>query len=443
MNTCKVGFISLGCPKNQVDTEWMLHKILSAGYEITPDEAEADIIIVNTCSFIESAKEESIDTILDIAALKNDNLKAIIVTGCMSQMYRDQLLTELPEIDAVVGVASMKDIVSIVDRVAKNHETGIVECADLSDFEFGGDRILTTPEFAPYLKIAEGCDNRCTYCVIPQLRGNFRSRPLDDIVREAKELEELGAKELSLIAQDTTSWGKDIYGKPSLVKLIRAICENTKIPRIRLLYCYMDKVDDALIAEIKNNPRVVHYIDLPIQHMSDPVLFSMHRRDTRKSILHTLKKLRSEIPDIVIRSTVIVGFPGETEKDFEDLCSGIEEAKFERLGVFRYSRESGTPAYDFAGQIDEQTKQDRFDRIMEIQLRISEKFQSSMLDKTLRVLCEGYDRDTRVYFGRSYAEAMDVDGKVYFRSDKNPKDGEYVFVHITDTLDYDLMGVQV
>lgn len=443
MNKLRVGFISLGCPKNQVDTEWMLHKIMSAGYDITPDEGEADIIIVNTCAFIESAKEESVDTILDIAALKNDDLRAIIVTGCMSELYKEELLSELPEIDAVVGVASMKNIVEVVDRIANGEKEKIVECAPLSEFEFGGDRILTTPEFAPYVKIAEGCDNRCSYCLIPTVRGGFKSRALDDIVREVKDLEALGAKEISLVAQDITSWGKDIYGKPSLVTLIRAICENTAIPWIRLLYGYMDRLDDELIEEMKNNPRIVRYIDLPVQHMSDKILAKMNRRDTRKGILDTLGKLRKAMPDIVIRSTVIVGFPGETEEDFEELCLGVREAKFDRLGVFCYSREEHTPAYDFEDQIDEQTKQDRFDALMAIQLEISEKFQSSFLGKTLRVLCEGYDRDNRIFFGRSYADAMDIDGKVYFKANRYVKDGEFVDIRITDTLDYDLIGETV
>ncbi|MBO4265015.1 MAG: 30S ribosomal protein S12 methylthiotransferase RimO [Clostridia bacterium] len=434
-----IGFISLGCPKNQVDTEIMLHKIHEAGYDITPNEGEADIVIVNTCAFIQSAKEEAVDTVLDIAELKNDNLKAIIVTGCLSQMYKEELLSELPEVDAVVGVASMKDIVSVVDKIAKG-EKKIACVRDLSEFEFGKDRILTTPEFAPYIKIAEGCDHRCTYCVIPNLRGSFKSRPLEDIISEAKDLEALGAKELTIVAQDITSWGVDIYGKPSLALLIGEITKNTNIPWIRLLYGYMDKIDDELIEEMRTNERVLHYIDLPIQHMSNDVLRRMNRRDKYESIVETAKKLRKAIPDIVIRSTVIVGFPGETEEDFETLCRGIKEVKFERLGVFKYSREEGTPAYSFEDQINEQTKQDRQDILMETQIGISEKFLSRMLSKTLLVLCEGYDRDNKIYYGRSYADAADIDGKVYFRAKHPCEPGEFVKVKITDTLDYDLLG---
>ena len=434
-----IGFISLGCPKNQVDTEIMLHKIHEAGYDITPNEGEADIVIVNTCAFIQSAKEEAVDTVLDIAELKNDNLKAIIVTGCLSQMYKEELLSELPEVDAVVGVASMKDIVSVVDKIAKG-EKKIACVRDLSEFEFGKDRILTTPEFAPYIKIAEGCDHRCTYCVIPNLRGSFKSRPLEDIISEAKDLEALGAKELTIVAQDITSWGVDIYGKPSLALLIGEITKNTNIPWIRLLYGYMDKIDDELIEEMRTNERVLHYIDLPIQHMSNDVLRRMNRRDKYESIVETAKKLRKAIPDIVIRSTVIVGFPGETEEDFETLCRGIKEVKFERLGVFKYSREEGTPAYSFEDQINEQTKQDRQDILMETQIGISEKFLSRMLSKTLLVLCEGYDRDNKIYYGRSYAAAADIDGKVYFRAKHPCEPGEFVKVKITDTLDYDLLG---
>lgn len=441
----KVGFVSLGCPKNQLDTEVMLHEVAVAGYEITPDETEADVVIINTCGFIESAKKESIDNILDIAWLKkNRTLKAIIVTGCLAERYREGILEEMPEVDAVLGVGSIHNIVEAIEAVTVNKKKGSKK--KYSSFEdkecvrLGGDRILTTPEYTAYLKIAEGCDNRCAYCAIPSIRGKFRSRTIEDIVKEAKELEALGVRELNIVAQDITRYGLDLYGEYSLARLLRVITDATSIPWIRLLYCYPDKITDELIAEIRDNDRILKYIDLPIQHISDRMLKAMNRHGDSAMIRSVIKKLREQIPDIVIRTTFIVGFPGETEEDFLELCEFVKETRFEHLGVFPYSREEDTPAYDFEDQIDEQIKQDRADIIMREQLDINTANNEKNVGKIITVLCEDYDPVAQVHFGRSAADAPEIDGKVYFRAEKRIASGSFVRVKIREVLDYDLMG---
>ena len=435
----KIGFVSLGCPKNQLDAEVMLYHVAQAGYEITAEETEADIVIINTCAFIESAKKESIDNIIDIGWLKeNKNLKGIIVTGCLSERYRDSIFEELPEVDAVLGVGSIHNIVDAVKAVAEGKRYSSYE--DKNTVELGGDRVLTTPDHAAYLKIAEGCDNRCTYCAIPDIRGKFRSRPMDDLVREAKDLENLGVKELTIVAQDTTRYGIDLYGEYKLPELLRRLAKETKIEWFRLLYCYPDKITDELIAEMRDNDRVVKYIDLPLQHISDKVLHRMNRRGDSKMIRDVIGKLRREIPGIVIRTTFIVGFPGETEEDFEELCAFVDEAKFDRMGTFAYSREEGTPAYDFQDQIDEQVKQDRADIIMSQQYRINAELNERFLHKTLKVLVEDYDVVAETYYGRSYMDAPEIDGKIYFSSKKKLKPGAFAQVKIDEIGDYDLLG---
>ena len=435
----KIGFVSLGCPKNQLDVEVMLHEVVSAGYEITPDETEADVVIINTCAFIESAKKESIDNILDIAWLKkNRSLKAIIVTGCLSERYRDQIFEELPEVDAVLGVGSIHRIVEAIESVVGGCRYSSFEPND--EVRLGGDRVLTTPDYTAYLKIAEGCDNRCAYCAIPLIRGRFRSRTIEDIVEEAKNLEELGVKELCIVAQDITRYGLDLYGEYKLADLLSAITDATSIPWIRLLYCYPDKITDSLIAEMRDNDRILKYIDIPLQHISDNMLRAMNRHGDGKMIREVISKLRREIPDIVIRTTFIVGFPGETEEDFSELCEFVKEYKFDHAGVFAYSREEDTPAYDFEDQIDEQLKQDREDILMRTQMRINEENISRQIGKTLKVLCEDFDPVSSAYFGRSAADAPEIDGKVYFRSKKKIRAGEFVDVLITEALDYDLIG---
>lgn len=443
-NKYKVGFVSLGCAKNLCDTEVMLHHIMEAGYNITPEETEADAVIINTCAFIESAKKESIDSILDIAWLKeHGKLRAIVVTGCLAQRYREQVLEELPEVDAILGVGGIHKIVEALD--ASLEDAGKKKskycCLDANDSAaLGGDRVITTGEVSAYIKIAEGCNNRCTYCAIPSIRGPLRSRTVEDIVEEAKNLDSMGIKELVVIAQDTTVYGKDIYGEYSLPRLLRAITDNTSIPWIRILYCYPDKITDELIAEMRDNDRIVHYIDLPVQHISDRVLKAMNRHGDSACIKDAVRRLREAMPDIVIRTTAIVGFPGETEEDFEELCSFVKETKFERFGAFPYSREENTPAAELAGQIDEQTKQDRYDIIMKCQNRVSAEYNEALLGSTVRVLCEGFDPVSEAFFGRTYRDAAEIDGKVWFTAKKKPAPGDFLDVRITDTMDYDLVG---
>ena len=444
----KVGFVSLGCPKNQLDTEVMLHEVATAGYEITPEETEADVVIINTCGFIESAKKESIDNILDIAWLKKHrSLKAIVVTGCLAERYRESILEELPEVDAVLGVGSIHNIVEAIEAVTVKRKKGskrkYTSFEDKNTVRLGGDRILTTPEYMAYLKIAEGCDNRCAYCAIPSIRGNFRSRTIEDVVAEAKQMDALGIKELCIVAQDITRYGLDLYGEYKLAKLLREITDNTSIPWIRLLYCYPDKVTDELISEIRDNPRILKYIDLPIQHISDRMLTAMNRHGDKKMICEVIEKLRREIPDMVIRTTFIVGFPGETDEDFCELCEFVKQTKFDRAGVFTYSREEDTAAYDMPDQIDEQLKLDRMDLLMREQLEINEQNNRAMIGKTVKVLCEDYDPVSGVHFGRSAADAPEIDGKIYFRSDKRIAPGSFVNVKLREVVDYDLIGIAI
>jgi len=439
----KVGFVSLGCPKNQLDTEVMLHELYEEGFEIVSEDIEADAIVVNTCAFIESAKQEAIDNIIDIGWLKkNRTLKAIVVTGCLAERYRDAIFDELPEVDAILGVGSIHNIAEAVRAAVNGKKYSSYE--DKNTVKLGGERIVTTPEYYAYLKIAEGCDNRCAYCAIPSIRGKFRSRPMEDLIAEAKTMEEIGVKELVLVAQDTTRYGEDLYGDYKLAELLTRITEETEIPWIRVLYCYPDKVTDELVEVFKSNPRVLKYIDLPIQHISDHMLAAMNRHGDGALIRSVVKKLRDNVPGMIIRTTVIVGFPGETEEDFTELCEFVKEAKFDRLGAFTYSREEGTPAYDFDGQIDEQKKQDRYDIVMRTQGDITEEQNDLMIGKKLTVLCEDYDPVSETYYGRSANDAPEIDGKVYFRAPKNSVEpGEFVNVKITEALDYDLVGDKV
>ena len=438
----KVGFISLGCSKNLVDTEVMLRTLHDAGFEITPDETEAEIIIINTCGFIESAKQEAIDNILDAEKLKEwGKCRHIIATGCLVERYREEVMKEMPEIDALIGVGSLSDIAEACRAVMRGEK--YTSFKDKNTSKLGGDRILTTADHTAYLKIAEGCDNRCTYCAIPLIRGKFRSRTIEDIVNEARDLEALGVKELNLIAQDTTRYGLDIYGEYSLARLVRAICAETKIPWIRLLYCYPDKITDELIAELRDNPRLVKYMDIPIQHISDKILKRMNRHGDKALIVDTVAKLRREVPGIILRTTAMVGFPGEDNDDFVELCEFVKEAKFDRFGAFTFSEEEGTAAVDLDGKVDEQTKQDRYDILMQTQLTVTEDKNADNVGRVLEVLCDGFDTVAEVYYGRSYADAPDVDGRVYFTSGKRFEAGEFVSVKITEALDYDLVGEAV
>ena len=435
----KVGFISLGCCKNLVDTEVMLYNLHAAGFEITPDEEEAEIIVINTCGFIESAKQEAIDNILDAAELKKwGKCRHIIATGCLVERYREDVMNEMPEIDALVGIGSLCDIAEACKAVMRGEK--YTSFRDKETMDLGGDRIITTEPHTAYLKVSEGCDNLCTYCAIPLIRGGHRSRTIEDIVSEAKDLEKMGIKELNLIAQDTTRYGLDIYGEYSLAKLVKAITKETNIPWIRLLYCYPDKITDELIEELRSNDRLVKYMDIPVQHIADSVLKRMNRHGGKALILETIKRLRERVPDIVLRTTAMVGFPGETDEDFTELCEFVKETKFERFGAFTFSPEEGTAAAEMTDQIDEQVKQDRYDVLMQTQLTVSEEKNAENIGKTLTVLCDGYDRIAEIYYGRSYADAPDVDGKVYFKSKNKVNPGEFVSVKVTEALDYDLIG---
>ena len=435
----KVGFISLGCSKNLVDSEVMLKNLQKRGFEITPNEEEAEIIIINTCGFIESAKQESIENILDAKELKEQGkCKHIIATGCLVERYRNEVMDEMPEIDALVGVGSLCDIADACEAVMRGEK--YTSFRDKETSELGGDRVITTGPHTAYIKIAEGCDNRCTYCAIPLIRGRLRSRTIEDIVEEAKKLDSEGVKEINLIAQDTTRYGLDLYGRYALAELVREITKNTSIPWIRLLYCYPDKITDELITELRDNDRLLKYMDVPIQHISDTVLKRMNRHGGSELIRTAVKRLRDEVPGIILRTTAMVGFPGESDEDFEELCEFVKEAKFDRFGAFTYSPEEGTEAAYFDGEIDEQVKQDRYDILMQTQFTVNEENIQSFIGKTLTVLVDGYDEGEDVYYARSFADAPDVDGKVYFKSEMPISVGSFVDVEIVEALDYDLIG---
>ena len=436
----KVAFISLGCSKNLVDTEVMLHNLYKDGFEVTFEPEEAEIVIINTCGFIESAKQEAIDNILDAAELKQwGKCKHLIATGCLVERYREQVMEELPELDALIGVGSLEDIGEACRAVMRGEK--YTSFKDKNTSPLGGGRILTTAPHTAYLKIAEGCDNRCTYCAIPLIRGKLRSRTIEDIVHEACELDRAGVKELNLIAQDTSRYGLDLYGEYKLAALVREITKNTSIPWIRLLYCYPDKITDELIEEFNSNPRLVKYMDIPTQHISDSVLTRMNRHGGKQLIIDTIKKLRKSVPDITLRTTAMVGFPGETEEDFSELCEFVKETRFDRFGAFTYSPEEDTEAALMPDQIDEQLKQDRYDILMQTQLTVSEELNNKKIGKEITVITDGYDTVAEIYFGRSEADAPDVDGKVYFRAEKGKYTfGDFVKVKITEALDYDLIG---
>ena len=435
----KVGFVSLGCPKNLMNTERMLALLAAEGFEIVAEDVDADVVVINTCAFIESAKTEAIDNILDIAWLKEHHtLKGIVVTGCLPQRYGDEILKEIPEVNCILGTGSVEKICEAVR--AAYHGTSYRAFDDIDAAPMGGERVITTPEYFAYLQISEGCDNCCSYCVIPSIRGKFRSRPMSELVEEATELAELGIKELCLIAQDTTRYGEDLYGTYALDSLISELSQIEGIEWIRLLYCYPDRITDGLIDEIANNPKVVKYIDMPIQHINDDILRRMNRRSDKAQIVDVIGKLRERVPGIILRSTVIVGFPGETNAQFEELRKFLKETRFQRLGVFPYSREEGTPAYDFPDQVSEKVKEQRHAILMEQQERIHNECNEAFLGKTLQVLCEGYDPVAESFYGRSYADAYDIDGKIYFSSSKNVHEGQFVNVSITEVMDYDLVG---
>lgn len=436
----KILFISLGCDKNLVDTEVMLGMLASRGYEMTNDEQEADIIVINTCCFIHDAKEESIQNILEMAEYKkNGSAKALIVTGCMAERYRQEILDEIPEVDEVLGTTAYDRILDAVDAaLAGQHE---VMTADLDALPLPETkRLVTTGGHFAYLKIAEGCDKHCTYCIIPKIRGNFRSVPMEHLLKEAQDLAEQGVKELILVAQETTLYGKDLYGEKSLPKLLRELCKISGIRWIRILYCYPEEITDELIQVMKEEPKICHYLDLPIQHANDTILKRMGRRTSKQELIDIVQKLRKEIPDICLRTTLITGFPGETQEQHEEVMEFIDTLEFDRLGAFTYSPEEDTPAATFEDQIDEEVKEDRQADIMELQQEIAFDKAEDMIGREVLVMIEGKVADENAYVGRTYRDAPNVDGLIFINTDVELISGDFAKVKVTGALDYDLIG---
>lgn len=435
----KVGFISLGCPKNQVDAELMLSKIEKAGYEIVDVAYEADVVIVNTCGFIEDAKREAIDNILEMAELKNEgSIERIIVTGCLSERYQEEILKEMPEIDGVLGLGANGDIVKAIESVMQGE--GYKSFPNKEDMPLGGDRLLTTPQHWAYLKIADGCSNCCTYCAIPSIRGEFRSRRMEDIVNEAKTLAAAGTKEIVVIAQDTTRYGLDLYGELKLSELLRQLDEIEGIEWIRLLYCYPDRITDELLDTVAASKHVLHYFDIPLQHANGKVLKAMNRTGDRESLTALIDKIREKMPDVILRTTMIAGFPGETETDFIELCEFIDDIQFDRLGCFAYSAEEGTPAAILPDQIDEDEKKRRADIVNEQQFDVFQYKLKQHIDTTVKCIVEGYDGYTDSYFGRTWMDAPEIDSNIYFTGRGEYNEGDIVDVSVFDINDYDLMG---
>lgn len=438
----KVSMISLGCPKNQVDAEVMLAKLKDAGFRLEQHVGESDVVVINTCAFIEDAKKEAIENILEMVQLKKEGtIKGIVVTGCLPQRYFKEMQEEFPEVDCVLQVGCAGDVAKAVRFAYEGKKLGLA-CAP-EEMPLGGNRIKATLPFYSYLKIAEGCDNRCTYCIIPELRGKYRSRPIEDLVKEAGKLADSGVKELTLVAQDTTRYGKDIYGRYALPELLHKLCRIDGLKWIRILYCYPDCLTDELIDTIASEDKIVKYIDLPIQHVNDRVLAAMNRHMKKDELTALIKKLREKIPGVTLRTTLIVGFPGETEEEFAELAQFVKDTGFERLGAFCYSQEEGTPAAEMEGQIDSDVKEKRQDIIMTEQQTVTERNNALMMDRTVEVLCEGFDRYAECYFGRSAADAPEIDGKIFFSSEKKLRPGTFVNVHINDVCDSDLFGEAV
>lgn len=436
----KIGMISLGCPKNQVDAEHILALIDAEGWEIVDYVDGCDVVIVNTCGFIDDAKKEAIENILDMVELKKEGIiNKIIVTGCLAQRYQSEIVTEIPEVDAVVGIGANGEIIQTIKEVMTSIKT-IENYPAQSELPLDGQRILTTPQHWAYLKIADGCSNRCTYCTIPSIRGDMRSRPMENIIEEAKQLAELGVKELILIAQDTTSYGLDIYQRLMLPELLNELCKIDSIEWIRMLYCYPDRITDELIETMRNQEKIVNYIDLPLQHADDKILKAMNRRGDSALIRNVISKLRTAMPDVVIRTTFIVGFPGEGEEEFETLAEFVNEIEFDRLGVFTFSPQEGTPAYSMDDQVEDDVKLRRGEVIMQDQYSITEEKNNEKIDHTYKVVVEEYDGYTDSYIGRTYMDAPEIDGIVKFTSEKSLDIGEFVDVGIFDFDGYDLIG---
>ena len=437
----KILFISLGCDKNLADSEEMLGLLTAGGHEITDDETQADAIVINTCCFIKDAKEESVETILEMAEYKKTgSCHALVGTGCMAQRYQKEIIQEVPEVDAVLGTTSYGDIVKALEEAAAgNHFEEFRDIDYLPDT--GSKRVLTTGGHFGYLKIAEGCDKHCTYCIIPKLRGRFRSVPMERLVAQAEDMAEQGVKELILVAQETTVYGKDLYGKKSLHILLKKLCEIRGIRWIRVLYCYPEEIYDELIETIRDEKKICHYLDIPIQHASDRILKRMGRRTSKQELIDIIGKLRKEIPDIVLRTTLITGFPGETEEDHEELKEFVDEMEFDRLGVFTYSPEENTPAAEMADQVPEEVKEERRDELMELQQEISYDRGQDRIGQELLVMIEGKVADESAYIGRTYGDAPKVDGYIFVQTGELLMTGDFAKVRVTGALEYDLIGV--
>lgn len=438
----RVGMISLGCPKNQVDAERMLAQLDKNEFQIADCYEGVDAVIINTCGFIDAAKQEAIENILDMAQLKEDGtVKKIIVTGCLAQRYQKEIFDEIPEVDAVIGLGANEGIAETVKRVMEGEN--VYEMPDNELLPLVGERLLTTPEHWAYLKIADGCSNRCTYCSIPSIRGNYRSVELETLIEEAKALAAAGTKEIILIAQDTTNYGFDLYGKLRLPELLDALCEIDGIEWIRMLYCYPDKITDELLDTMAKQPKVLNYIDLPLQHADDNILKAMNRRGDSAYLRETVNKIREKLPDAVIRTTFIVGFPGEGEEEFENLAEFVNEMEFDRLGCFAFSPQEGTPAFDMDNQVEEDVKVRRGEIIMQDQLEIVTLKNQSRIGKTYRVIVEDYDSYSDSYSGRTYMDAPEIDGTISFTTDKNYENGDFADVVIIGVNDYDLIGKDI
>lgn len=436
----KILFISLGCDKNLVDTEMMLGMLTGKGYSITDDENEADAVVINTCCFINDAKEESINTILEMAELrKNGDIKALIVAGCLAQRYREEIQEEIPEVDAIVGTTAIDSIVEALEDVLEGHGHNHIEDINRKPV-YDKKRMVTTGGHYAYLKIAEGCDKHCSYCIIPKVRGNYRSIPMESLVEEAKKLVEFGAKELILVAQETTLYGKDLYGEKSLPKLLHKLCEIDGLYWIRILYCYPEEITDELIETIRTEDKICNYLDIPIQHASDRILKRMGRRTNQQELREMVEKLRKAIPDICLRTTLITGFPGETQEDHEELLAFVDEMEFDRLGVFTYSPEEDTPAATFADQIEEEIKTDRQADIMELQQEIAFEKAEDMIGRTVLAMIEGKVPDEHAYVARTYKDAPNVDGFLFIQASEELMTGDFVRAKITGSYEYDLIG---
>lgn len=436
----KVGIVSLGCAKNQVDAEMLLFTLESRGFKIVNDPAQADAVIVNTCGFIDSAKQESIDEIIELGKLKQEGtIKAIIVTGCLAERYQNEITKQLYEIDAAVGIGANEKIADVVLDALNGKKTELFPDKSLLPLE--GGRVVSTPFYTAYLKIAEGCGNCCTYCAIPLIRGRFRSRQPDDVIKEAERLAAGGVKEINVIAQDTTRYGEDLFGEPYLAKLLKRLCKIDGLKWIRVLYCYPDRITDELIDVMAQEEKIVKYIDIPLQHCNGEVLKNMNRRGDRESLTALLNKIRAKMPDVIFRSTFITGFPGETEEQFEELAEFAADIKFQRLGCFAYSKEEDTKAALMENQVDDAVKQKRADIIMEYQQEVMAQYCENLVGRELEVLVEGFDKLAECFFGRSYADAPEVDGCVFFTcGGKKPRTGDFVKVKITDYMGCDPIG---